>query len=118
MLAELSIMPKSAIILRYTPTLVPILSLLITTLSAQMMTSANKQNASLQEPINSNQLASVAPNEIKPGQHDDGLNPSSVRCGTVPMLEKVYHRSFNESETKDGGQAGETRILHGLDAIS
>lgn len=43
---------------------------------------------------------------------------TGVKCGTVPIFEKLYHRSINETYDKNpDGDDGDFRILHGLNAL-
>lgn len=47
---------------------------------------------------------------------ENALNEPNVKCGRVPIFEKLYHRNINESLQVEPGDIKDYRILHGLDA--
>lgn len=57
------------------------------------------------------------PKQYTREQLESALNVAGIKCGTVPLFEKLYKRSINESladlPTED---TGEFRIINGIDS--
>lgn len=57
----------------------------------------------------------LAPVKLQKNQVEVAEIASNVSCGKVPIFERLYHRSINDSDVINDDH-GDFRILHGLDA--
>lgn len=99
------------------PSLLPNLLRLERGLNTTTTTTNGSVAMGAQAPIET--TSSPAPPVKTPVTLEPALLAPGFKCGTVPIYEKLYRRSINESlEPTEGDGSGKFRILHGLDSVT
>lgn len=64
------------------------------------------------------QVVQIFAQNAKPNYPTVPVSMLPSDCGIVPLYQKLYNRSMNETKTETEVDSGDFRILNGLDAVS